>query len=149
MATRAYRSRPERHASGFSYIEVVLAVLLLGVCVVPAVEAVRNGIAAPQIAQEGSKALLCVKSHMEKVLAEPYQNLLNASGTLEAASAAYSLVADSACAARNVYIARYNPDTAPYFVANDTGLLYITVSSPDLTVTPPGTTFSFTTLVAR
>ncbi|HUW38536.1 MAG TPA: hypothetical protein VMV91_14525 [Rhodocyclaceae bacterium] len=123
--------------------------LLLGVCVVPAVDAVKNAIAAPQIAEDAARALLCVNSHMEKILAEPYQNLLNAAGDIAAASTSYSLAADSDCPARNVYIARYNPDAAPSFVATDTGLLYLTVSSPDPSVTPPGTTFAFTVLLSR
>lgn len=149
MATRASRPRPQRHRSGFSYIEVVLALLLLGVCVAPAVDAVKNAVAAPQIAEDAARALLCVNSHVEKILAEPYQNLLNAAGDITVASTTYSLAADADCPARNVYIARYNPDATPSFVASDTGLLYLTVSSPDPSVTPPGTTFAFTTLVAR
>ncbi len=124
---------------GFLYVEVVLAVLVLGLCVVPAMEAVRNAVAAPNIVQDRAQALLCVKSQMETVLAEPYVNL-NACGPVIAPSLAKLLTQDSACPV-NVTIDCYDPNTAPpSVVLKDSGLLHVTVSSPDLSV-------SFTTLV--
>jgi hypothetical protein len=135
----------KRRAGGFSYVEVVLATLLLAVCIVPATNALRNGAAAPQIVASQTKAMLCIKSQMEKVVAEPYHNLVLASGTLATPSATYSLAADSQCPARNIYIARYNPDGFPVFPASDTGLLYINASVPDAA----GPQLPLTTLVAR
>ncbi|MEC5217196.1 hypothetical protein RCH09_002153 [Actimicrobium sp. GrIS 1.19] len=135
----------KRRAAGFSYVEVVLATVLLAVCIVPATNALRNGASAPQIVATQGHAMLCIKNQMEKVIAEPYHNLVLASGTLATPSATYSLAADSQCPARNIYIAKYNPDGFPNFPNADTGLLYINASVPDGAVAQ----FPLTTLVAR
>lgn len=145
----------KRLDTGFSYVEVLLAVLLLSVCLVPALNAVRGAIGAPLVAQDNATAMLCVKSQMEKILAEPYPDLLAAaapgtqSGPVATASPSYSMAADTACPARNVYIARHNPYDSTKFPASDTGLLYVTVSAPDLSTSPAGTSYTFSTLVAR
>ncbi len=138
---------PRRCDAGFSYIEVVLAVLLLAVCLVPAMDAVRDSFAAPQIAQSVAAAQQCVKNHMEKVIAEPYQNLLNEAPASVVAqnSALYSLPADANCPARTVVIMHYDPTVsvpATHFVTADVGLLFVSVGAP-----APAPTFS--TLVAR
>lgn len=135
--------------TGFSYIEVILAVLLMTVCLVPALDALRNAIGSPLMAQGSAQGLVCVRNLMEQVVAEPYRNLLLAAGGNTVPAAAYSLVADAACPARNVTIAMYDPTRAPAFVASDSGLLYITVAAQNTSVTPATTFFSLTTLVAR
>ena len=141
FSTIALRGGPA--ASGFSYVEVVLALLLLVIGIVPAVNAVRDSLAAPQIAQAAAQALQCVKNHMEKVIAEPYRKLSNAHALFNVAVPAYSLPADAQCAAREVFITYYDPDAvAPYFVAIDKGLLLVRVATP-------GSAMTFSTLVAR
>jgi Tfp pilus assembly protein PilV len=124
-----HRCRSRRQFQGISYIEVLVALVLLAVCLVPAMDAMRNASATPAVTRQGTQALACVKSRMESVAAEPYQNLLNAAGEVTSLSA-YSLPKDSSCPARAVMIARYNPDSFPYYMAADTGLLYISVSIP-------------------
>lgn len=141
-----------RRAAGFSYLEMLAAVLLLALCARPAADAVRTALQAPGVAQAKMRELRCMKNQMETVLAEPYQNLWNAArGTQQASS--YSRAADASCPARNVFIAKFQadygqtpvflpyPDTAPE-TQIEAVLLYIIVSSP-------GGSYTFATLVAR
>jgi Tfp pilus assembly protein PilV len=136
-------------ADGFSYVEVLLAVFLIAVCIVPAMDALTASVAIPEAARQGANALLCVRSQMEKVMAEPYSNLSAAAAPALAPSATYSLPEDAACPARDVSIARYDPDGTPQFVATETGLLYIAVSSPGAGSTSSKPMLTLTTLVAR
>jgi prepilin-type N-terminal cleavage/methylation domain-containing protein len=139
-----------RRRHGFSFVEVLVAVAVLALCVIPLANALKVGIAASSIGAAKAQELRCMKNMMETVLAEPFQNLANAARTMDVASS-YSLPRDSVCPARNVYIARYEDEFGkdPYFPpANtdparlDVAMLYITLSSPD-------TQYAFTTLVAR
>ena len=134
--------RMVRGSPGFSYVEVLVALVLLAIGIVPATDAVRYSLAAPQMAQAAIQSLQCVKNHMEKILAEPYQNLANAAGLITAASTVYSLPADAQCAARNVYLSFYTPGPTAGFVAINSGLLYVTVATP-------GTALTLSTLVAQ
>jgi Tfp pilus assembly protein PilV len=119
-----------RHA-GFSYVGVLLAAVLLAVCALPAADAVRNALAAPQAGANRLRSLLCLKSQMETVIAQPYQNLLGAAAGANVASA-YSLAADAGCPARNVYISKVSVDAEGItsYPAFDTGLLQVAVSLP-------------------
>lgn len=131
---------------GFSYTEILVAVVLLALCAVPAASAIKSGIDASTIAAAKFGELRCMRDQMELVLAEPYQNLFAAA----IGKASYSKPGDGTCAAREVYIARYQHeyDKPPVFLVDsgpepvDSGLLYIRVSSP-------ATSYTFTTLVTR
>jgi prepilin-type N-terminal cleavage/methylation domain-containing protein len=154
------------NTQGFSYIEIMVALLVLGICAVPAADAIRNGATAAQVAAAKAKELRCMKSHMEWVLAEPYQNLAAAATEDGSHSPAYSRAEDASCIARYVFIARYERkyQTAEKLLttANSTALerdnamLRITVAPTSPTETDPavaaatsGRTYSFTTLVIR
>jgi len=137
-----------RHA-GFSYIEALVAIVLLAIVAVPAADAVKTGLDASRIAAAKSQELRCMKNAMETVLAEPYQNLWNAALGRTVPSS-YSQAMDAACPARDVFISKYKylVDKAPQFDPSgdekelEAVLLYVTVSSPQ-------SRYSFTTLVAR
>jgi hypothetical protein len=131
MTNSLIQPRP-RHA-GFSYVGVLLATVLLAVCAVPAADAVRNAIAAPQVGANRLRSLLCLKSQMETVIAQPYQNLLGAAAAAgPGVASAYSLAADAGCPARNVYISKVSVDVdgVTSYPAFDTGLLQVIVSLP-------------------
>lgn len=134
---------------GFSFVEIMIALLLLAVCALPMAEAVKNGVTASAVATESARELRCTKNTMESVLAEPYDKLSNAALGKDTASG-YSQPKDGACLARKVYIARYEREygKSEYFLKTsdssarlEAALLYITVASDN--------GFSFTTLVAR
>lgn len=110
-----------RKTAGFSYVEVMVALVVLAVCAVPAAEAIRGGTTAAAVAADKANELRCMKNRMETVLAEPYDRLENeARLALEAEkenepSATYSLDEDAgyaarqdgACMARWVFISYY------------------------------------------
>jgi Tfp pilus assembly protein PilV len=125
-------------AAGFAYIEVLVAVLLLALCALPAANAVKNGLNAADIAPARAKALRCMRDKMESVLAEPYENLLKAqNGTLKTS---YSENATNDCVARQVYIDVYQQNGSDD-TAKSTVLLRVDVVSP-------ATNYAFTTLVS-
>jgi len=125
-------------APGFAYVEVLVAVLLLALCAVPAANAVKNGLNAADIAPARAKALRCMRDKMESVLAEPYENLLKAQNGTQKTS--YSENAANGCGARQVYIDVYQQNGSDD-TARSTALLRVDVVSPDAN-------YAFTTLVA-
>ena len=136
-----------RAPQGFSLIEIVVALLVLAVCLVPAANALRAGLATPTIADEASQRLGCVKATMEAMLAEPYPKLF-AAALASTQATAYSTVAAD-CPAINVYITSYNPATSPYyFPGTDTDLLYVRVRLADATLTSAAA-YTLITLVAH
>jgi hypothetical protein len=92
-------ARGARRASGFAYLEVLIAALILAVCAAPAADAIRNGLAVGPAGSAKAAELRCARNRMEAVLAEPFVNLLNAAGTEN-----YSLPADATCLKRKVTI---------------------------------------------
>ena len=125
-------------APGFAYIEVLVAVLLLALCALPAANAVKNGLNAADAAPARAKALRCMRDKMEAVLAEPYENLLKAQNGTQKTS--YSENAANGCVARQVYIDVYQQNGSDD-TAKNTVLLRVDVVSPD-------TNYAFTTLVS-
>ena len=137
------RPAPRAHCiAGFSYVEVLLAIVLLAVCIGPAMDAIRDSLGGPSVTQSAAQALQCVKNHMEKVVAEPYRNLASAAGSMSLASPVYSLPGDTQCGVRNVYLSFYDPTPPASYPVTDTGLIYVTVASP-------GTALIFSTLVTQ
>jgi len=131
------KRRLER-AAGFAYIEVMVAVLLLALCALPAANAIKTGLTAADAVPSKAAARRCMRDKMEAVLAEPYANLLAArNGKLPTT---YSEGAANGCVARSVYIDVYPPNGS-IDAAGWTALLRVDVVSPD-------TNYSFTTLVA-
>ncbi len=141
----------------------MVALLVLGICAVPAADALRTGANAALVAAAKARELRCLKSHMESVLAEPYQNLAEAARE-DGRPTTYSLGDDGACGPRFVFIARYERkyQMAEKFlttsnstaIERDNAMLHITVASTDPTDPAPaasanGGSYSFTTLVIR
>lgn len=126
-------------AAGFAYIEVLVAVLLLALCALPAANAVRNGLNTATIAPARMKALRCMRDKMESVLAQPYANLLAAKNGISQTT--YSEAAGNGCDRRWVFIDVYQGNTNTSNTGDITALLRVDVVSPD-------TGFSFTTLVS-
>lgn len=130
---------------GISYAETMIAVMILGVCLVPALNALNSGAIGAATVTAPESESLCVKSHLEKVMAEPYSYLVraaNTAGSLDKPTS-YSVIADSLCPALQTFIAHYDPDnTLNRFPSADTGLLFMRVATNDGSA-------SFTTLVTR
>ena len=143
----------QQRCGGFSYVETMIAVVLLAIIAVPASDAVKNGLDAARIARDKAQELRCMKNDMESMLAQPYQTLwADARGM---AQPSYTRPADASCTGREVYITKYQHkyDGTPVFIKfpeekgkdeeREAVMLYITVKSLD------DAGYSFTTLVAR
>lgn len=116
--------------AGLSYVEVLIATALLGVALVPALDALRGGVAASRggaaVAAEWTRA----QDRLEQVLALPWAQLDAAAGAPTTPGA----LSDAAGtpARRLVYVARYDGDNAdadndPY-TGTDAGLLWVSVA---------------------
>lgn len=136
-------------ARGFSFVEVMVAVLLLAICAVPMMEALTNGLKVSNAGVDKARELRCMKNTMEAVLAEPYQTLWLAASQDNAAS--YVLPDDASCAGINRQLAISlceQSGSSTVFLTSGTAanrreaaMLYIALSSDK--------GYSFTTMVAR
>ncbi len=113
--------------SGLSYIEVLIATILVAVSLVPAVEALRGGIFGASLHQDAAANHYELKAKMEEVLAEPYALLdaaALAAGT-EKTPTSYSDPSGSS-KRRLVFLSRYDPSTQG-FTTLDSGVLWVHV----------------------
>jgi hypothetical protein len=113
-------------AHGFSYVEVLLSVVLLAVLLVPAMQSLQSGIrnaVTPAIAARPH----LLRAKMEEVLSNPFPELYAATyaagANTNGVNAAYS-DAGGATDRRIVVLYRYDMATKD-LSGNDTGLLYV------------------------
>ena len=101
--------------SGFSYIEVIIAVFILAVAIVPAMEALQSGVQGAGIHQSLTQQHYAVTKRMEETMAESYSALLSAAEVATNASTPTSL-SDAAGPADRVvvYAALYDADVDPF-----------------------------------
>jgi prepilin-type N-terminal cleavage/methylation domain-containing protein len=99
--------------SGLTYIEVMIAVALLAVALVPAIEALHAGMLGADIQQTVSTSHYAALTRMEEVLAEPYGTLTNAAAAAgnESTPSSYS-DAGGAPDRRLVFVALYDADNS-------------------------------------
>lgn len=122
--------------AGLSYVEVLIATLLITVALVPALEALAPGVTGAVIHANRVEEHYARTSRMEELLAEPYA-LLDAAAEAAgspANSTAYSDVvtlADGRQLARNVYLSQYDADNADAdgdpFTGTEDDLLWLRV----------------------
>jgi len=137
------------HAKGFSFVEVMVAVLLLAICAIPMMEALTSGLKVSNAGVDKARELRCMKNTMEAILAEPYQTLWLAASQDNAAS--YVLPDDASCAGitRQLAISLCEQTgSSTVFLTSGTAanrreaaMLYIALTSDK--------GYSFTTMVAR
>jgi Tfp pilus assembly protein PilV len=118
-----------RRQPGFSYVEILLSVVLLAVLVVPALEALQSGIAGGRSSSLAASQLM-LRDKMEWVLAKPFADLYSETylpGGNATASVSASL-SDPAGAPgrRNVTLYRYDASSQA-LSASDTGLVLVSV----------------------
>jgi hypothetical protein len=114
--------------NGFTYVEVVLSVVLLVALLIPALQALQTGVsggATPTLAASAPT----LRAKMEEVLAVPFGDLYAQTylpgGNTTAINVTYS---DAAAAVNRRVVVLYRYDaTVRALSANDTGLLYVSV----------------------
>jgi type II secretory pathway pseudopilin PulG len=125
----AGNSNPDAQA-GFSYVEVLIATVLIAVSLAPAMEALQTSIAAPTVTRSLTADQYHLKAKLEEVLAQSFVNLDNAGLTAGSPSTPTSY-SDAAGSARRrlVFVSRYDGDNDDAdndpFTGTDAGLLWV------------------------
>jgi len=143
--------RTKAKMTGLSYVEVLVAVVLIALVLVPAMDALSPGLAGSGIHKATAEDHYQLTGKLERVLVEPFGQLnsaANAAGsptTPTTYSDAYGF-ADCLRIDCNVFIARYDGDNADGdndpFTGADDGLLWVQVAVP-------GTGMSIESLVSE
>lgn len=121
---------------GFSYMEVLIATVLITITLVPAMDALTPGIQGSALHKQRTQIHYALKGKMEQLLAESFLNL-DAAATAAGSYATASSYTDvySPQITRNVYIWRYDVDDADsdgnVFTGGEQDLLWIKVALPD------------------
>lgn len=124
-----------RAARGLSYVEVMVAVVLLVVALVPATNALRVAVAGTAVHQSRSADHHRLRAKLEEVAAKPFTQLyaLTYAAGGNSASAVKTGLSDAAGADRRV-VYLYRTDGSALSTA-DTGLLRIAVAYENGTTT--------------
>ena len=93
---------------GISYIEVLVATVLIALMLVPALEALLPGIEGAALHKQRSKELFVLQGQLETVLAQKFDDLDNAATTAGAYNVATSYSNAASEIPYNVYIWRYD-----------------------------------------
>ena len=124
--------RPSDHPDqrGFSYVEILLSVVLLTVLLVPALQALQSGVAGGQSPSLAARQLT-LRDKMEQVLAKPFADLYKQTyspgGNTTSANGSLSDPI-GAPGRRNVVLYRYDTSTGALNPnPNDTGLMFVSV----------------------
>lgn len=124
--------------SGLTYVETLMAVVLLVVCLAPMLQSITNVLAQEASMAEMVKNSSCIREAMEKTMADSFSNLqsnansTHSSGVFGTPISAYSLAPSEGCQyQRNVYILRYAPNLPDPFSSPKNDMLYIRVEQTD------------------
>ncbi len=130
------------NARGFSYVEVLIAIVLIAVCLVPIMEAMPTALLGVSIQEQLGADHAALRSKMEQVLAQPFTDLDAAAAAAGSSTAttAYSdavpfETSDGRQITRNVFIWPYDGDNADgdgdSFTGTDAGILWVKVQIDD------------------
>ncbi len=120
-----------KKTSGFSLIEVLIAIVILGITLVPAMNALRTGMKGTEVHQNFQEQHYLLTSKMEEVLAEPFSDL-----QAVATAAAHPLVNSSySDATFYVYVYPYDVDDSDndhdVFTDDDLDVIWVEVELVD------------------
>lgn len=119
--------------AGFSYMEVLVATVLIALTLVPAIEALQPAVQGTGIHQSETVRHFHLTAKLEEVLAEPFSTLDDEAQVLSDPTAPSPNYSDAPGAndRRLVYLARYDADNADgdndVFSGTDEGLLWVKV----------------------
>jgi len=139
--------RLQRKQSGISYVEALLAVTILGLALVPALEMLQVAFVGSDVQETSVRLQLQTATRMELMLAEPFANL-DAAAQTAGSETTPSVYSDTAGTPDRtlVFLSRYDGDNADTdndaFTGTDEGLLWVRVAIE-------GTPYELSTLVAQ
>ena len=134
--------------SGLSYVEVLLAVTVLALALVPALDSLQTAFLGTDVQQRLAITTHTLASRMEELLAEPFANLDDAALAAGSATTPSSYSDPGGNPDRVlVFLSRYDGDDAdgngdPFDAGADEGLLWIRVAMEN-------SPYELTTLVAQ
>lgn len=136
-----------RQQAGLTLVEVLVAVMLLMIILVPAMEAIRSSVKGAEVHNDLASSQFRLTSRMEELLAEPYGDLEAAAIAAGSATIESSYSETAGTPGRLiVYLSPYDGDNADSdddpFTGTDPGLLWIEVEAE-------GTVHSLRTLRAE
>lgn len=118
-----YSARSKKQ-DGFSYVEVLVAMFVLAIAIVPAMEAIQSGIQGAGIHESLTRQHYALIKRIEEMQAEPYSSLLSVAKTAGNATtiSSYSDVIGKVDRIL-VFIALYDADANPFALldANNDG----------------------------
>ncbi len=121
--------------AGFSYIELLVATIILTLALIPALDGLSSGIQGSRLHEAHAMDFNHLTAKLEEVLAEPFTNLdaaALAAGDKDTPSSYSDSVttADGRSLTRQVFLARYdgdNIDDSDPFTGGDAGLIWVKV----------------------
>jgi Tfp pilus assembly protein PilV len=137
--------------AGLTYMEVLIAMFLIVITLVPALEALQPAIQGGGIHESSAQDHYELAAKLEEVLAEPFSGLEAAAVAAGDATTPTSYsdtvtYADGRQITRQVYLSRYDGDNADAdndpFTGTDDGLLWVRVEIP-------GTVHALDTLIGQ
>ena len=138
ISTRCAMCTAPTRTAGFSYVEVLIAVVLIVIALVPALDALIPGVAGSGIHETIAEDHYLLTGRLEQLLVEPFGQLNSAAvaaGSPTIPTTTYSDVftyANGRQITRNVFLSRYDADNADTdndpFTGTDDGLLWVRVA---------------------
>jgi len=121
--------------SGLSYIEVLVATLLIAVALVPMMEALGPGLQGSEIHRERAEVHFALTGKLEAVLAQPFDDLDAAAAAAGDYKIATSYSDLAAAVPHEVFIWRYDVDNADNdnneFTGGEDDILWVRVATVD------------------
>lgn len=126
---------PLRRAAGLSYIEVLLATLLIAIALVPMMDALGPGLQGARIHRDQAEVHYALTGKLEEVLAQAFDDLDAAATAAGDYKIATSYSDPGATVPHQVFIWRYDVDDADgdgdVFTGGEDDILWIRVATTD------------------
>ena len=121
--------------AGLSYVELLVAVLLIVVALVPMLDALRPGLQGAQIHRERAEINFALAGKLETLLTESFADLDAAATAAGAPTNGTSYSDAGAPVPHEVFVWRYDVDNADadndVFTGGEPDLLWLRVATPD------------------
>ncbi|MCU7931417.1 MAG: hypothetical protein KZQ90_11500 [Candidatus Thiodiazotropha sp. (ex Codakia rugifera)] len=127
------KSYPQQWMAGFSYTEVLVAVFLIAISLVPVLNALQSGIRGSEIHTTEAAHRNRLTSRMEEILARPFIELEQEADAVAGPATIVDTYSDASGTDGRclVYLSRYDGDNADSdnnpFTDTDDGLLWVKV----------------------
>ena len=130
-----FQSRSIRNQTGLSYLEVIIATVLIAIALVPMMNSLQSGLQGTELHKNKVEVFNVLTGELEQLLAEPFDDL-DAAATAAGAHSNKTTYSDEAAPIPyNVYLWRYDADNADgdgdWFTGGEEDLLWIKVSLID------------------